>query len=44
LTHRSGVNALANDQTIEFCPSLTVVFGANAAGKSGYTRILKRAC
>lgn len=44
LTHHSGVNALAADQTIEFGPSLTVVYGANAAGKSGYTRILKRAC
>src|SRR5262245_32151470 len=44
LTHESGVNALANGQTIEFGPALTVVYGANAAGKSGYTRILKRAC
>ncbi len=44
LTHHSGVNALAQDQTVEFGPSLTVVYGANAAGKSGYTRILKRAC
>ena len=44
LTHHGGVNALAKDQTIEFGPHLTVVYGANAAGKSGYTRILKRAC
>ena len=44
LTHHVGVNALAQNQTIEFGPSLTVVYGANAAGKSGYTRILKRAC
>lgn len=44
LTHHAGVNALAQAQTIEFAPSMTVVFGANAAGKSGYTRILKRAC
>ena len=44
LTHHAGVNALAHDQTIEFGPHLTVVYGANAAGKSGYTRILKRAC
>ena len=44
LTHHGGVNALAQDQTIEFGPSLTVVYGVNAAGKSGYTRILKRAC
>ena len=44
LTHHRGVNALANDQTIEFGPCLTVVYGGNAAGKSGYTRILKSAC
>ena len=44
LTHHSGVNALAQGQTIEFGTGLTVVFGENAAGKSGYTRILKRAC
>jgi len=44
LTHRQGVNALGIDQTINFGPNLTVVYGANAAGKSGYTRILKRAC
>ena len=44
LTHHIGVNALAQDQTIEFGSQLTVVYGANAAGKSGYARILKRAC
>ena len=44
LKHRIGVNALAQDQTVEFGPRLTIVYGANAAGKSGYTRILKRAC
>lgn len=44
LKHNCGVNALAQDQTIAFGPALTVVYGANAAGKSGYTRILKRAC
>ncbi len=44
LIHHSGVNALASDQTVKFGPALTVVYGANAAGKSGYTRILKRAC
>ena len=44
LTHHSGVNALAPEQTITFGPGLTIVYGANAAGKSGYTRILKRAC
>ena len=44
LTHHSGVNALAPDQTIELGDGLTIIYGGNAAGKSGYTRILKRAC
>ena len=44
LTHHSGVNALAPEQTVSFGPGLTIVYGENAAGKSGYTRILKRAC
>lgn len=44
LIHHRGVNALATEQSIQFGPALTIVYGANAAGKSGYTRILKRAC
>ena len=44
LTHQRGVNALAPNQTIEFGPNLTIVYGDNGAGKSGYARILKRAC
>ena len=44
LTHHAGVNALAPGQTITFGPNLTVVYGDNGTGKSGYTRILKRAC
>jgi hypothetical protein len=44
ITHHRGVNALAAEQTVTFGQNLTVVFGQNAAGKSGYTRILKRAC
>ena len=38
------MNALAEDQTLSFGPNLTVVYGDNAAGKSGYIRILKSAC
>lgn len=39
------VNALAADQCLEFAPSgVTVIYGENAAGKSGYSRALKRAC
>ena len=42
--HQRGVNALAENQTLGFSPSLTVVYGDNAAGKTGYIRILKSAC
>lgn len=42
--HGRGVNALAENQTLNFGPALTIVYGDNAAGKSGYTRILKSAC
>lgn len=41
LTHVSGVNALKPASEIEFNPKLTLIFGENAAGKSGYVRILK---
>ena len=43
--HVSDVNALAPGQEVSFgTAGLTVVFGSNGAGKSGYARILKRAC
>lgn len=42
--HHKGVNALAESQTLKFGANLTVVYGDNGAGKSGYTRILKDAC
>lgn len=42
--HHRGVNALAESQTLKFGPWLTVVYGDNAAGKTGYIRILKGAC
>ena len=44
ILHHEGVNALAKDQTLTFGPHLTVVYGDNGAGKTGYTRILKTAC
>lgn len=41
----SGVNRLAVGQTLPFAPlGITVVYGDNGVGKSGYARILKRAC
>lgn len=40
-----GVNQLAAGQELSFEPAgLTVIYGQNGAGKSGYARILKRAC
>ena len=39
------VNALAGDQKLQFAPNgLTVIYGDNGSGKSGYSRVLKRAC
>lgn len=39
-----GVNALAAGETLTFGPKLTVVYGPNGTGKSGYARVLKAAC
>ena len=38
-----GVNALKRGAEIVFAPSVTVIFGENGAGKSGFVRVLKRA-
>lgn len=38
-----NVNALAESQKIDFNAKLTVVFGENACGKTGYVRVLKKA-
>lgn len=40
LTHVSGVNALCENQMIRFSPDVTVLYGLNGSGKSGYFRIL----
>jgi ABC-type transport system involved in cytochrome c biogenesis ATPase subunit len=41
----AAVNNLAPGQTLSFGPTgITVVYGDNGAGKSGYARLLKRAC
>lgn len=40
-----NVNAIVKGQKVEFLPDgLTIIYGRNAAGKSGYARILKKAC
>src|SRR3989339_332214 len=41
MTNVEGVNALTENQTIELTPNLTIIYGANGAGKSGYVRLLK---
>jgi hypothetical protein len=38
-----NVNALVDGQAIDFNPKLTVIFGENACGKTGYVRVLKKA-
>jgi cation transport regulator ChaC/energy-coupling factor transporter ATP-binding protein EcfA2 len=38
-----GVNALKPGARIEFAPGVTVIFGENGSGKSGFVRVLKRA-
>ncbi|MCK4809864.1 MAG: hypothetical protein KAS99_02880 [Candidatus Omnitrophica bacterium] len=43
LSEIEKVNALVQGQEILFHPGLTIIYGHNATGKSGYVRILKRA-
>jgi energy-coupling factor transporter ATP-binding protein EcfA2 len=38
-----NVNALASGQSIEINPNLTIIYGNNGSGKSGYTRLLNNA-
>lgn len=41
----TNVNRLAPNQTLQFSrQGLTVIYGGNGSGKSGYARVLKRAC
>jgi energy-coupling factor transporter ATP-binding protein EcfA2 len=41
----TGINALAPDQRLEFASKgLTIIYGDNGSGKSGYVRVLKHAC
>lgn len=43
LTHVNGVNALAPNQDIVFCDEgVTLLYGMNRSGKSGYFRILNQ--
>lgn len=42
----TNVGRIPSDQEIVFgtAPGLTVIYGENGAGKSGYARVIKRAC
>lgn len=42
LSRVQNVNALAADQDLQFDPSLTILFGQNGSGKTGYARVIKR--
>lgn len=45
ISEPTSVNQLAEKQSLTFGPSgLTVIYGDNGSGKSGYSRVLKRAC
>ncbi len=37
-----GVNALAEKQVLKLSGNLTIIYGTNGSGKSGYARLLKR--
>lgn len=40
-----NVNRIATGQKLAFSPTgMTIVYGGNGSGKSGYARVLKRAC
>lgn len=37
----TGVNRLAKNQTLNFAKNITIIYGENGTGKTGYSRILK---
>jgi len=41
LSSITGVNRLAKNQTVNFAKNITVIYGENGTGKTGYSRILK---
>jgi energy-coupling factor transporter ATP-binding protein EcfA2 len=46
LEHICGVNAIADGQRLEFAAptGLTIVYGDNGSGKTGYSKVMKHAC
>jgi energy-coupling factor transporter ATP-binding protein EcfA2 len=41
LSSITGVNRLAKNQTVNFAKNITIIYGENGTGKTGYSRILK---
>jgi ABC-type polar amino acid transport system ATPase subunit len=41
LSDITGVNRLAKNQTLNFAPNISIIYGENGTGKTGYGRILK---
>lgn len=41
LSEMKGVNAIVHDQVIDFHDRVTILFGENGAGKTGYVRVIK---
>jgi hypothetical protein len=39
-----GVNALPDGSALTFAPGLTVIYGRNGAGKTGFARVIANAC
>ena len=45
LRELENVNQIPNDHTLTFSETgMTVIYGGNGSGKSGYARVMKRAC
>jgi energy-coupling factor transporter ATP-binding protein EcfA2 len=40
LVHKSGIQALKEEQTIKFTKDITILYGLNGAGKSSYFKVL----
>lgn len=43
ISEYQNVNALSDGQKITFAPRLTIIYGENGSGKSGYSRVLNSA-
>src|ERR1700722_1416009 len=39
-----GVNALPDKSALTFSPGLTIIYGRNGAGKTGFARLIANAC